>query len=66
VAPSDFCLFGSVKQLLSGCQFPDQDSLLQAVSDVLMGIEKVTLESVFHNWMERLYQYSATGREYVE
>jgi histone-lysine N-methyltransferase SETMAR len=40
LAPSDFYLFDSVKQLLSGCQFADQDSLLQAVSDILVGIEK--------------------------
>jgi hypothetical protein len=40
LVPSDFYLFGYVKQLLSGCQFADQDSLLQAVSDILVGIEK--------------------------
>jgi hypothetical protein len=49
LVPSDFFLFGHVKQLLSGCQFANQDSLLQAVSDILAGIEKVTLENVFHN-----------------
>jgi hypothetical protein len=49
LAPSDFYLFGSVMQFLSGCQFADQDSLLQAVSDILVSIEKVILESVFHN-----------------
>jgi hypothetical protein len=62
LAPSDFYLFGYVKQLLSRCQFADQDSLLQAVSDILLGIEKVTLESVFYNWMERLCQCSGTGQ----
>jgi hypothetical protein len=66
LAPSDFYLFGYVKQLLSGCQFADQDSLLQAVSDILAGIEKATLENVFHNWMQRLCQCSATGGESVE
>jgi hypothetical protein len=66
LTPSDFYLFGYVKQLLSGCQFADQDSLLQAVSDILVGTAKVTLESVFHNWMERLCQWSATGGEHVE
>jgi hypothetical protein len=40
LAPSDFYLFGYVMQLLSGCQFADQDSLLQAFSDILVGIEK--------------------------
>jgi hypothetical protein len=66
LAPSDFYLFGYVKHLLSGCEFPDRDSLLQAVSDILVGIEKVTLESVFHNWMERLCHCSATGGECME
>jgi hypothetical protein len=66
LAPSDFYLFDSVEQLLSRCQFADQDSLLKAVSDIFVGIEKVTLESVFHNWMERLCQCSATGGEYME
>jgi hypothetical protein len=49
LAPSDLYLFGCVKQLLSGCQFADQDSFLRAVSDIFVGIEKVTLENVFHN-----------------
>jgi histone-lysine N-methyltransferase SETMAR len=40
LAPSDFYLFGYVEPLLSGCQFADQDSLLQAVSDILVSIEK--------------------------
>jgi hypothetical protein len=66
LAPSDFYLFGYVKQLLSGCQSADQNSLLQAVGDILVAIEQITLESVFHNWMERLCQYSATSGEYVE
>jgi hypothetical protein len=66
LAPCDSYLFGYVEQLLSGYQFADQNSLLQAVSGILVGIEKVTLESVFHNWMERLCQCSTTGGEYVE
>jgi histone-lysine N-methyltransferase SETMAR len=66
LAPSDFYLFSYVTQLLSQCQFADQDSLLPAVSDILVGIGKVTLKSVFHNWMERLFQCSATGGEFVE
>jgi hypothetical protein len=64
--PSDFYLFGYVKQFLSGYQFADQDSLLEAVSDILVGIEKVILERVFHNWIEGLCQCSATGGEYME
>jgi hypothetical protein len=66
LAPYDFYLFGYVKQLLSGCQFADQDSLLQAISDILVGIEKVSLEKVFHNWVERLCQCSTIGGEQVK
>jgi hypothetical protein len=47
LAPSDFYLFGYVKQLLSGCQFACQNSFLQAVSDILVRIEKVPLEKRF-------------------
>jgi hypothetical protein len=40
LAPSDFNLFGYVQQFLSECQFANQDSLLQAVSNILVGIKK--------------------------
>jgi hypothetical protein len=40
LGPSDFYVWRYVKQLLSGCQFADQDSLLQAVSDIFVAIEK--------------------------
>jgi hypothetical protein len=66
LAPSDFYLFDYIKQFLLGCEFTDRDSLLQGVRDILGGIEKATLEGVFCNWMERLHQSIAMGREYVE
>jgi hypothetical protein len=66
LAPSDFYLFGYIKQLLSGCEFAGRDSLLQGVRDILGGIENVTLEGVFLNWVERLHQSSAVDGEYVE
>jgi hypothetical protein len=68
LASSDFCLFDYIKQLVLGYEFTDRDSLLQRVSDILGGIEKVTLEGVFCNWMERerLHQSIAMGGEYVE
>jgi hypothetical protein len=40
LALSDFYVFRYVEQLLSGCQFAEQESLLQAVSDILVGFEK--------------------------
>jgi hypothetical protein len=55
-APSDLYLLVHVKQCLSGCPFADADSLLQAESDILERLEKVTLEGLFRNWMEKLRQ----------
>jgi hypothetical protein len=41
LAPSDFSLFGHVKQLLAGHEFPDRGAFLDAVQDILRGIEKL-------------------------
>jgi hypothetical protein len=51
-APSDFHLFGYVKRCLAGLSFEDADQLLAAVEDVLEGIETVTLQAVFLEWMD--------------
>jgi histone-lysine N-methyltransferase SETMAR len=66
LVPSNFYFFGYIKQLLSGCEFGDRDSLLQGVKVILGGIEKVILEGVFLHWVERLHQYSAMDGEHVE
>jgi hypothetical protein len=42
--PSDFNLFGYVKQLLAGQEFPDREALVGAINAILAGVEKVTLE----------------------
>jgi hypothetical protein len=42
-APSDFYLFGYVKGWLAGCDFGNENELLEAVNAVVMGIEKLTL-----------------------
>jgi hypothetical protein len=39
--PSDFYLFGRVKQLLAGHKFPDRGAVLDAVQDFLKSIEKL-------------------------
>jgi hypothetical protein len=66
LAPSNFFLFGYIKKLLSECEFSDWDSLLQRVRDISGGIETVTLEGAFLDWVERLHQYSAMNEEDVE
>jgi hypothetical protein len=52
LAPSDFYLFGSVKRCPAGLSFQDVDQLLAAVEGVLEGIEKLTLQAVFLEWMD--------------
>jgi hypothetical protein len=53
LAPSDFYLFGYVKRCLADLSFENADQLLAAVEGVLEGIEKVTLQAVFLEWMDR-------------
>jgi hypothetical protein len=52
LAPSDLYLFGYVKRCLAGLSFEDADQLLVAVDGVLEGIDKVTLQAVFLEWMD--------------
>jgi hypothetical protein len=66
LAPSDFYLFEYVKRCLTGLSFEDADPLLVAVEGVLEDIEKVTLQTVFLEWMDRLRKCIATSEEYTE
>jgi hypothetical protein len=66
LAPSDFYLFACVKQLLAVQEFPDGEALLAAINAILRGIEKVILERVFLEWMERPHRCIHTGGEYVD
>jgi hypothetical protein len=66
LAASDFYLFGYVKRCLAGLLFENADLLLAAVEDVLEGVEKVTLQAVFLEWMDRIKKWIATNGEYTE
>jgi hypothetical protein len=66
LALSDFYLFGYVKRCLAGLSFEDADQLLAAVEGVLGGIEKVTLQAVFLEWMDRFRKCIATNGDYTE
>jgi histone-lysine N-methyltransferase SETMAR len=54
LAPSDFFLFGYVKECLKGIVFPSYEELLDAIGEVVTGIESETLTAVFEHWMETL------------
>jgi hypothetical protein len=66
LAPSDFSLFGYVKRCLVGLLFEDADQLFAAVEGVPEGIEKVTLQVVFVESMDRLRKCIATNEEHNE
>jgi hypothetical protein len=46
--------------------FDDADQLLAAVEGLLEGSEKVTLQAVFLDWMDRLTKCIVTNGEYTE
>jgi histone-lysine N-methyltransferase SETMAR len=54
LAPSDFFLFAYVKERLKGMVFPSYKEFLDAIGEVMTGIESETLTAVFEHWMERL------------
>jgi hypothetical protein len=51
--PSDFYLFGHVKDLLRGGSFETGEQLLLAIEGILRSLEKGTLRKVFLEWMKR-------------
>jgi transposase len=60
LAPSDFFLFGYVKERLKGMVLPSYEELLDAIGEVVTGIESETLTSVF----ERLEWVSKNNGDY--
>jgi hypothetical protein len=66
LAPTDFYPFRYVKRCLAGFSFDNADQFLAAVESILEGIEKVTLQVVFLQWMDQLRKCIATNGEYTE
>jgi hypothetical protein len=65
LALSEFYLFGCLKRCLANLSFEDADQLLAAVDD-LECIEKVTLQGVFLEWMDRLRKCIAISGDDTE
>jgi hypothetical protein len=49
LAPSDFFLFGYVKERLKAMVFPLYEELLDTIGEVVTGIESETLTAVFEH-----------------
>jgi transposase len=64
LAQSDFFLFGYVKERLKEMVFPSYEELLDAIGEVVTGIESETLTAVFEYWMEGLDWTSKNNSDY--
>jgi transposase len=53
-SPSDFFLFGILKERISGISYSSPDELISAISELIGSLPKDQLVSVYKNWMERL------------
>jgi histone-lysine N-methyltransferase SETMAR len=65
IAPSDFFLFGYLKECLAGTSFPDEETLISAVHEILTSIPIEMLCRVFDDWIRRLHECVARAGEYV-
>ena len=54
LAPSDFWLFGFLKEKLKGSSFETREELVCSISKILTQIPKQVIFSVFINWINRL------------
>jgi hypothetical protein len=66
LAPSDFYLFGKVKNLLTGKKFASADEILDEICQILAAIGREELNAVFDNWERRLQRCITMNGEYVE
>jgi hypothetical protein len=65
LAPSDFFLFGYVKEKLLGYRAETPSELLVRIRVILAEIQRETLNAVFLEWMERLQKCVQVDGEYV-
>jgi hypothetical protein len=66
LAPSDFCLFGTIKRRVRDRQFHAVGELMEAIGDVPGSIRPNELEAVFRNWKDQLAKRIELDREHVD
>jgi hypothetical protein len=65
LAPSDFYLFGYLKDRLQGQHFGDGDQVFDAIMALTGTINKVSLQRAFLEWMERSRRCIDANGEYI-
>jgi hypothetical protein len=65
IAPSDFYLFGKLKEQMAGSEFESTEDLLATIRSLTNAISRDELESVFQEWERRLEKRIQVGEDYV-
>ena len=66
LSPSDFYLFGKLKEKLEGIQFDNEDDIEQAIIKEFEKISSEELKTVFNSWIQRIERCIDIGGSYVE
>jgi hypothetical protein len=64
LAPSDFFLFGYMKEKLTAFHCTNRDELKSAIIIIFNEIDRETLLALFNSWLERLEWVIKHGVEY--
>ena len=54
MAPSDFGLFGTMKEKLTGVEYDSEESLKSHILEILDEFKPDFWQSLFNSWIERL------------
>jgi hypothetical protein len=66
LAPSDFYLFGTVKEKLEHDGITDEDQLFEVLVEILRSIPGEQLVAVFEAWLERVRMVSEGDGSYID
>jgi hypothetical protein len=65
LSPCDFWLFGMLKGILKDQEFHSRDEIEEAITMAWNDLTSDKVQSVFHNWMNRLRWVTEYGGEYM-
>jgi transposase len=66
MAPSDFYLFGAVKNRLNNIELPDREEFFEKLHEILMSISHDELNRAFNKWIDVVRQVSEGTGDYIE
>jgi hypothetical protein len=64
LAPSDFFLFGHIKEKLSDYNCEGREDILNAITEIFTGADQEVLLSVFESWANRVKWVTKHQRKY--